>query len=200
MGPTPDQELAVARWADEHAPDAGYKPYEPFDHPELGPVELGGCDEVRLWSNPPFAMIEPEVRGHADFAIAQALAAPALALPHLVADRLGDRTWRVTVGVANTGWLPTTVTARAAKEDLVLPIVAELTADDGEVVGPARHRLGQLAGRADIRRDGGARNDGTPDRAVATWVVRAPRGARVRVSAHHPRAGTARAELTLGRS
>jgi murein tripeptide amidase MpaA len=199
MGPTPSQELAVARWADAEARDAGYRPFEPFDHPDLGPVELGGCDEVRLWSNPPPSRLAEEVSGHADFAIAQALAAPALAIRHLSARPLADGAWRVDAGIANTGWLPTNVTARAAQQHLVLPIVAELSVPDGEVVGEARHPLGQLAGRADIRRDGGARNDGTPDRALATWVVRARRGTVVELTATHPRAGTARANLTLRR-
>ena len=39
---------------------------------------------------------------------------------------LGDDTWRIEVGVANVGWLPTTVSALAAKQRLVLPLVVEL--------------------------------------------------------------------------
>ncbi|CAN5547855.1 hypothetical protein BH23ACT3_BH23ACT3_05320 [soil metagenome] len=66
-----------------------------------------------------------------------------------------------------------------------------------EVVGgPARHQLGQLAGRAAMRFAGG--NDGTPDRVLATWVVRGPRGTEVSVVARHPRAGEARGTLLLG--
>jgi hypothetical protein len=196
LGPTPQQELAVARWADAEAPDVGYRRFEPFAHPDLGPVELGGCDEVRLWQNPPGSRLATEVAGHADFAIAQALAAPALAIRQLAAAPLGDGVWRVTAGIANTGWLPTNITARAVQQQLVLPIVAELSGD-AEVVGARRLQLGQLAGRADIRRDGGTHNDGTPDRVSASWLVRAARGTVVEVSAGHPRAGTVRAELVL---
>ena len=31
----------MLRWADEHAPDE-FVPWYPFEHPQLGPVELGG--------------------------------------------------------------------------------------------------------------------------------------------------------------
>jgi hypothetical protein len=97
--------------------------------------------------------------------------------------------------------LPTTVTARAEKDRLVRPIVAELDLPDGaEVVGgPNRRQLGQLEGRRAFRLDGGARSDGTPDRALATWVVRLPDGVtELGATAWHERAGRAGATVTLG--
>jgi hypothetical protein len=77
-----------------------------------------------------------------------------------------------------------------------LPLVAELNGDGVEVLdGPARRQLGQLEGRAGMRFTHWA--DGTPDRALVTWVVTGSAGARVELVARHPRAGTVRAELTL---
>ena len=63
------------------------------------------------------------------------------------------------------------------------------------VGGPARQKLGQLDGRAALRFADG--HDGTPDRALATWVVEADPGTEVTVAAWHPRAGRAEATLTL---
>jgi len=40
--------------------------------------------------------------------------------------------------------------------------------------------------------------DGTDDRAKADWIVRAPSGITLTVSAGTPRAGTVRGEVTLG--
>jgi hypothetical protein len=201
VGPTTEQELAVARWADEHAPEVAYQPWQPFEHPQLGAVEIGGADDLRLWINPPASKLRDEVAPHADFAVFQALAAPRIELLHLDAEPLGvaedGRThWRVRAGVANTGWLPTEVTAWAAKHRLVLPLTVELVG--GEPIGsPARVQLGQLAGRSGFRLNGGLPNDGTPDRALATWLVAAEPGAEITVTAVHPRAGTARASLRL---
>ena len=41
FGPTDEQALAVLRWVDEHAPDQ-FVDWYPFEHPQLGPLELGG--------------------------------------------------------------------------------------------------------------------------------------------------------------
>lgn len=196
-GPTDAEALAVLAWVDEHAPDQHVDWY-PFDHAQLGPVELGGWNALGVWTNPPPARLEHEVRAHAHFAVAQASAGPCLAVRHAEATRLADSTWRVELGVANTGWLPTYVSARARKENLVLPLVAELVAPDGAriVDGPARRRLGQLEGRATMRFSDGV--DGTPDRALATWVLEGPAGTAVELVARHPRAGIVSAHVTLG--
>ena len=60
------------------------------------------------------------------------------------------------------------------------------------VGGPARQQLGQLARPGAMRFTYG--RDGTPDRPLATWVVRAEPGTEVVVTVRHDRAG--RAETT----
>jgi hypothetical protein len=192
-GPTEAEEVAVARWADEHHPGHLVDWY-PFEHPELGSVELGGWDWFRMWTNPPTARLAEEVRGHADFAIFQALAAPCLEIVHTKVEPLGDDTWLVEVGIANTGWLPTYVSAKAKKDRLVQPIVAELTG--AEVIGgTARHELGQLEGRASLRFRGA--NDGTPDRVLVRWTVRG--SGSVEIHAGHHRAGVGTTRIPVAR-
>ncbi|HEX7135996.1 MAG TPA: M14 family metallopeptidase [Iamia sp.] len=197
LGPTDEEALAVLRWCDENAP-GGYVDWYPFTHPDLGEVELGGWPDVGVWTNPPLSKLKAEVAPHAAFAVAQALAAPCLELRRTRAVPLGERTWRVEAGVANTGWLPTDVSARARKNDMVRPALVELTGEGATVVGgPARQKLGQLDGRAALRFADG--HDGTPDRSLATWVVEADPGTEVTVAAWHARAGRAEATLTLER-
>ncbi len=196
VGPTDEQALAVLRWTDEHAPGA-YVDWYPFDHPQLGAVELGGWHHLGIWTNPPPDRLRAEVAGHAEFAVAQALASPCLAVRHAAATDLGTGLWRVEVGIANTGWLPTYVSARAKKQDLVRPIVAELTGAS-VVGGPARQQLGQLEGRAAARFT--EWHDGTPNRVLASWVVRAEAGAEVVASVRHDRAGAVQVTVRLGES
>jgi hypothetical protein len=195
LGPTDEQALAVLRWVDEHAPDQ-YVDWYPFDHPQLGPVELGGWHHLGIRTNPPPDRLRDEVAPHAAFAVVQALAAPCLRVRHQRVADLGGGTWRVEVGVANTGWLPTYVSARAQKENQVLPIVAELQGAGATVVGgPARVQLGQLEGRATTRFSRG--HDGTPDRVLATWVVRAEPGTTLAVTVSHERAGRVNVEFPV---
>ena len=124
------------------------------------------------------------------------MAAPCLEIVHTNAIDLGGGAWRVEAGVANTGWLPTNISARAANANLVRPVVAEVAGDGISVVGgPARVQLGQLAGRAAMRFTDG--KDGTPDRVLASWVVRAGDAESVTVSARHDRAGSTTAEIAL---
>ena len=198
FGPTSEQELAVLRWLEANG-HPGFVEWYDFDHPQLGAVELGGWDFLRTWVNPPEALLADEVRPHADFAVFQALAAPCLSVEHARAVPLGAGLWRVEAGVSNTGWLPTYVSERGKKESLTLPVAVALEASERveTVGGPARVELGQLEGRSRFRRDGGSRMDGTPDRALATWVVRGHAGDEVAITARHQRAGTARATISL---
>ncbi|GAA0932000.1 M14 family metallopeptidase [Kribbella koreensis] len=190
VGLSPAEELAIAKWSDAHG--EYYLPWRPFEHPQLGPVEIGGADWFRLLSNPPRALLAAEVAPHADFAVHQALAAPCIEILRAEATSLGDDLWRVDVGIANTGWLPTQISARAAREKLVLPLTAELRLPDGASIerGPNRVTLGQLSGRSALRLDGGARNDGTADRVLTSWIVRAASIEGLVAIASHPRAGT----------
>jgi Zinc carboxypeptidase len=195
LGPTDAQALAVLRWADEHAPDQ-FVDWYPFDHPQLGPLELGGWHYLGAWSNPPPALLRAEVAPHAAFAVDQALASPCLRVRHQRVVDLGGGTWRVEVGIANAGWLPTYVSARAKKLNLVLPIVTELLGDGATVIGgPARLQLGQLEGASASRFTWPT--DASSDRVLASWTVRADSGTRITVDVTHERAGRVSIELTL---
>ncbi len=110
---------------------------------------------------------------------------------------LGGDSWRIEIGIANTGWLPTYVSDHAKKEHLVRPLTAELSGEGVEVVGGThRVELGQLEGRAAARFAGGV--DGTPDRTLVAWTARAAAGVEVTVAVAHPRAGSTSVSLTLG--
>ncbi|MEY4176227.1 MAG: hypothetical protein RI900_3392, partial [Actinomycetota bacterium] len=195
VGPTEEEEIGVYRWALANHPEA-YHDWTSFQHPQLGTIEIGGWDEVFFWSNAPGSRLLAEVKPHAEFAVHQALCSPRLEVLHTNVVSLGGDSWRVEVGVANTGWLPTFVTQWARDKRLVLPIVAELS---GATVagGTARQEIGQLGGRLDMQFAYG-KSDGSPDRGLVTWVVQAPAGTTVDVSVVHQRAGSTSVSIALG--
>jgi hypothetical protein len=194
-GPTADEALAVLRWCDQHHPE-GHVDWYQFDHPQLGPIELGGWNWISTWINPPVAMLPDEVAGHAAFAIHQALCSPRLELLHTAVTRLGDGTWRLEAGVANTGWLPSDVSALARKKNLARPSYAAVSgAGIGVVGGVARQQFGHLDGRAALRF--GNHNDGTPDRALLSWLLTGEEGSDVTISIVSERAGSVTATVRL---
>jgi len=195
VGPTPEQELAVCAWSDRHAPGS-YAQWKRFNHPQLGPIEIGGADWFHLWSNAPASRLKAEIEPHAKFAVFQALASPRLEIKSIEPKRLGDSTWSIKVGVANTGWLSTNITAWAIRHDIVLP--ATISIDGASVVdGSTRVKIGQLDGRVRFRVSGDAKSDGTPDRASHTWLVNGKPGDVLTIRAEHQRAGRASATITL---
>ena len=80
----------------------------------------------------------------------------------------------------------------------MLALTAEVHLPEGatSIAGPRRVELGQLAVGLDMRMRGGP-PDGTPDRVLTTWLVRAAIGTEITVEARHQRAGTVRRTLTL---
>jgi murein tripeptide amidase MpaA len=196
----PEDDLKLLRWSDEQLDGKGYADWYPFEHDQLGKVELGGWDLMYCWANVPPQFLEREVAPHTELAIWHTLISPKLELRSLEVESLGEGTWLVRLVVENSGWLPTSVSQKAVERKAVRPLEAEITLpEDGKVVGGEKKvELGQLDGRVHRRSLlWWASNDATSDRAKAEWVVEAPAGSSVTVEARHQRAGTLRRELTL---
>jgi murein tripeptide amidase MpaA len=197
----PEDDLKLLRWSDEQLDGKGYVDWYPFEHDQLGQVELGGWDLMYCWANAPPQFLEREIAPHSELAIWQLLVSPLLEVRSLEVEALGSERWLVRLVVENTGWLPTSVSEKAVERKAVRPLEAEITLPEGaKVIGGERKvELGQLDGRVHRRSLlWWASNDATSDRAKVEWVVGAPSGSSVTVEARHQRAGTVRQELTLG--
>ncbi len=195
-----DEELQLLAWVDDNVPD-GFVDWYPYDHPELGQVELGGWHVARVFRNPPSHLLEAEVAPHSELAVFQALCSPLLRLRDTIVEPAGDRCSRVRVVVENCGWLPTNISEQAVRQGAVHPVIARLTLQEGAelVSGTERLDLGQLTGRAlkahAVRQF--STSDDTSDRAVAEWIVAGDTGATCDVEIRHDRAGVVRTSVTL---
>lgn len=195
-----EDDLKLLRWSDEKLGGKGYVDWYPFDHPQLGQVELGGWDVMYAWSNPPSEFLEKEIARFPDWLVWHLLISPRLEIYEASVSSLGDGNYRVRLVVQNTGWLPTYVTQKALEKKLLRGCICEIELPEGATLetGKLREELGQLEGRAykpsaPTRRQG----DPTNDRAKVEWVVRAPQGGTVKLLARHERAGVVRSEVTL---
>lgn len=193
-----EDDLALLKWSDEALDGKGYVGWYPFEHPQLGEVELGGWDKIYAFRNPPPPFLEKEVARFPKWLIWHLLISPSLELYEATAKPLGEGAYRVRLVVHNTGWLPTYVTKKALEKKVVRGVVCEIELPEGASLetGKPREERGQLEGRAYVRafpRD----EDAINDRLKVEWTVRAPAGGEIKLTARHPRAGTISTVLTL---
>ncbi len=195
-----DDELKLLAWVDENVPE-GYVNWYDYDHPELGPVELGGWHHALVFRNPPPHLLEAEVEPHSELAVFQALCSPLLRHRETIVEPVGPQTWRIRVVVENCGWMATNVTQRAIDQQVVKPIEATIALPEGAslVTGSTRLELGQLTGRAlsDNAISVFAGADDTSDRTVAEWLVTAEPGTEVSARIAHDRAGVVEVTVAL---
>ncbi|MEW6400468.1 MAG: M14 family metallopeptidase [Chloroflexota bacterium] len=195
-----EDDLKILKWVDENVPGKGYVDWFAFDHPQLGKVELGGWDMMLAWTNPPPDFLEVEIEKFPAWLTWHALISPKLALHSTDILSLGEGAFRVRVVVENMGWLPTYVTKKALERKLTRGVIAAIELPDGASLesGKPREFLGELEGRA--YKPGFIFDEaieGTLERCKVEWVVKAPKGGMVKVTARHERAGVVRAELEL---
>jgi len=193
-----EDDLKLLKWNDEQLGGNGFVPWRPFEHPQLGPVELGGWIERRTFGNPPEALLLETIAPNSEFVIAQALMSPRLELRQLSAEPLGERLYRVRAVVANSGYLATYGSKRAQEIRAVRPVELrlELPPSAELVTGELFQELGQLEGRANKRALWGG-SFPTDNLHKLEWTVRAPKGGALQITASSQRAGTARAILEL---
>ncbi|MFN8597112.1 MAG: M14 family metallopeptidase [Anaerolineae bacterium] len=194
-----EHDLKLLKWNDDVLQRKGYVDWYPFDHPQLGHVELGGWDQMYSWTNPPTYLLEKEIAPHSDFAIFHLLISPQLDVHTLDVKPIGDGVYRVRLVLCNTGWLPTNITQKAVDRKAVRAIEVELTLPDGATLvnGEKKVEAGQLEGRSQKRNMLDTYADATSDRVKVEWVIAAPKGGTLKIEARHQRAGTLRREVEL---
>ena len=189
-----EDDLKLLKWSDEELEGKGYIDWYSFEHPELGPVDLGGWDWFYALKNPPSHLLEKEIAPFADWLIWHLLISPRLELFQVDVKPMGDNTYQIRLVVHNTGWLPTYVTKKALERKLVRGVVCEIELPEGATLesGKIREQLGQLEGRAYKPASHFVyyQSDVPAERAKVEWIVRAPQGGSVTLRARHERAGT----------
>lgn len=187
------------RFNDDELGGRYFVDWTPFEHPQLGAVEIGGW-RAKFWGqNPPPEFLGEETAAQLPWILYLAEQSPLLAVSEPRVEPLGeDGLFRVSATVSNEGFLPTSATGRGAvgrerpdggvDRQVVRPPAVVLERRGLEIVsGDARIGLGHLAGANAFLDAGGGRE------ATVSWVVRVTGGeARVRVVASADKGGVAR--------
>lgn len=196
-----EDDKKLLKWSDEQCGGKAHVDWYPFNHPQLGRVELGGWDKMNFWRNPPAHLREREAARFPAWLQQIALSLPKLEVLRAEVRALGPDSWRVRFAVANSGYLPSYVTKRALERKTVRGVVFQILLPKGAslISGKERTKGTQLEGHApkgSLQAFMPDRNI-TGDRAMIEWIVKAPNGTIVGLTATADRAGTVRTEVTL---
>ncbi len=147
-------------WIDGAGEDEAWRfvPWTPFEHPELGPVEVGGFAPYAR-TEPPRDRWDAIADEQLAFVVALGGMLPRLALAECTARALGEDVWEVEVAVTNDALLPL-ATAAGLRARTVRPARLRLQLADGDAL---------LAGRPQVLVDA---LDGAGARRVERWLVR----------------------------
>ncbi len=202
--PVEDDHL-ILKWVDDNVGPQGYVNWYPYEHPQLGKIELGGWNTLYTWRNPPPALMTAEAQRHLPLTLALADLLPHLTLHTLSVKRINQTNWTIDLVVENTGYLPTFTSQQARKRKSARAVFAELSLPkefQGQachiVLGKERMELGYLEGRANKDEMASAFGSSpTDNRGHVQWVVEAPAGAQVEILIRSERAGQIHQSFTL---
>jgi hypothetical protein len=141
--------VKLAWWDRDENAGRSFPPWRPFDHPQLGRVEIGGIDpRVGIW-NPPLHELGMVCHTQSQAFLHVAALAPRLKLGRIDRSPIGGGMTRVDVEVLNDGYLGTYGLSSARKLDFNEPVyVTAKTNDTCALVDPgsAHQTLGHLDG------------------------------------------------------
>jgi hypothetical protein len=145
--------------------------------------------------------MEDEWKKNCLFELKRAELVPSLSIRDVKTEDLGDKLFRITAKVANTGYLPTNVTQKAIENDLAKPVEAKLELKGAELLcGKDATELGHIKGTypALPERAGSFRATEAENEQTVEWLVRVKeKGATATVTFQSQKAGTISKEVSL---
>ena len=87
----PEDDLKLIRWSDEKLGGLAHIPWKPFEHPQLGKVEIGGWNRFHAFSQSAAAVPRARARALSEVAVVAGAVSPKLELVHAGATRVGER-------------------------------------------------------------------------------------------------------------
>jgi hypothetical protein len=147
----------------------GFVNWQPFHHPQLGDVEIGGWTPgFKL--NPPASELPRLVGEQTKFVGALLAKFPKVTAEGPWVERVGPALWRVSIRLTNDGYLPT-MPAIGAKARRSLPTLITLDAALERIVSGDKHTRAWAI-------------PGSGGKAEATWLVNGAEGDTIKIDLH----------------
>ena len=190
----------VFDWALKNVGEQGYRDWRAFEHPQLGPVEVGGMVYIWTYRNPPPKLLQDLCHKNMLFNLRHAAAAPRVLLGDVQVTALGASLYKVRAVVSNHGYLPTHLSDVALDKGTAKPVKLLLETGSAELVmNPLEVDLGHLAGRNERKYPWSPwGQQWSPVTKAAEWLVRGEVGSSLTVRAVSEKGGTDERTVTLG--
>lgn len=168
-----EQMAQIAQWDAEHNGGRSIGEWVPFEHPQLGSVEIGTGDPIVGLKNPPLGQMPEVCDRHVAPLLRLAAIGPRLVLDDPAVETVGDGLRAISLTVRNAGYLPTHVCDVAKDRPHNEPLWAEVS--PAPIGAPARVKVGHLQGWGHGLDGSGSAiwpdSPGHGDRRRLRWVV-----------------------------
>lgn len=183
--------LALLAFNDRELAGEGFVNWYDFEHPQLGPVQLGGWRMKELLQNAPPRFLKAEAHKNALFTLRHAAAAPRLEIAAARAEHLGEGVFRLEAVLKNRGYLPTNITEMAKQNKTARPVTVELSLPEGAelILGKVKEEVGHLEGRVVAMPMFYPGNASVAREKRVEWILKAPGGGAVSLTAVSEKAG-----------
>ncbi len=169
-----------------------FVPWKPFDHPQLGNVEIGGLVHKFSRQNPPPEFLEKELELKLPWYLYLAELAPRVEIKEAKVHPLGDDYAVIEATVENQGFLATNVTEWAIEVALAKPVFAKIDLKDAVLVESKKKIvLGHIPGNR-------ASGDSSSNTRTIKWIIKkSGPNAEATVTVVSEKAGTVRETVLL---
>jgi murein tripeptide amidase MpaA len=193
-----DHEMKILKWSDEYLKGEGFMNWTPFDHPQLGKVEIGGWKTKYVRQNPPPPMLEAECHKNCLFTVEHCLASPLVKIAGVETEKIAEGVYKLVVAVENQGFLPTNITEQAIKVKAARPVElrARLPVGARFAAGSEATSLGHIEGSGSLS-SGYFLGAPTKTRVYTDYVVQARAGDEVSFVVVSQKGGTDRRSVRL---
>jgi len=190
-------------WSDNVLKGQGFVDWYPFEHPQLGRIELGGWNPLYSFWNPPPHRLEQELARFPQWLVWHNLIGPQLEISEVRVTQVEHAVWKIEARLKNNGWLPTYLSKQGQAKHSSRGIICRLQLPDGAELlgGSLEQELGQLEGRAHKPRSpfgwSGQVSDPTDNRLQVSWLIKADSNAALTLEVKHDHAGRIEQVITL---
>ena len=157
--------------------------WAPFDHPQLGAVEIGGFRPY-VTHNPPAEDLEELASRHGEFVVSLAGKLPRVVVVETEVINHGGGVFTVTAEIANTGYFPTALRQGMTARSVQATTVQIQVDPDNLMTG-------------DDKTSSVGRLEGSGGRASFSWVIRGSEGDDVEIRVRSQKGGSDSATVTL---